>query len=346
MRVHRRRPCRATLLAIGFTTLLGSPAWAQKTDVVRLVNGDTLTCEIKLLNQGRLEVSTDHLGTVDIEWDKVVSVVATRVFRVETSDGLRLLGQLATTRQGYLDIIEQGGTVPVDHLAVVYIAPIGRRFWNQVDGSLDLGLSYTQSSGVGQLTFSASAVYRRPELQLAASASSYLTRQEEAEDTSRHAVDLIGARSFRARSLWLVQGGFMRNRELGYELRSTGSAGIGHFMVRSNRAVLVVAGGLSASSELPVDGDATESLDALLVVRQSYFTYDSPKTDISTILNVYPGLSQWGRVRLEFDGKVKREIVKDFTVGVSIYDSYDTRPPSADARKNDIGFSVTVGWTF
>ena len=38
-----------------FVLLAGAtPALAQKTDVVTLVNGDTLTCEIKLLDRGRL----------------------------------------------------------------------------------------------------------------------------------------------------------------------------------------------------------------------------------------------------------------------------------------------------
>jgi len=51
-------------------------------------------------------------------------------------------------------------------------------------------------------------------------------------------------------------------------------------------------------------------------------------------------------VRTQFDGKIKREIVRDFSVGFTIYDSYDSDPPSADARKNDVGFSLTIGWTF
>lgn len=337
---------RAALLAFSLLALLAAPAWAQKTDIVRLVNGDALTCEIKLLDRGRLEVSTDHLGTVNIEWDKVASVTANRVFRVETSGGLRLLGRLATSTPQHLDVLQETGPVSVDQLDVVYIVPIGQRFWRQVDGSLDLGFSYTQSSGIGQLNFGASTIYRRPSLQLSASASSYVTVEEDGDETSRHALDLSGYRYFRQQWLWLLQGGFMRNQELGYDLRGTVSAGVGRFLVRSNRATLAVGGGLSTSREIPTDGETTQQLDALLSVRQSYFTYDTPKTDISMTANVYPGLSEWGRLRIEFDGKLKREIVKDFTVGFSIYDSYDNRPPTEGARKNDVGLSLTVGWTF
>ncbi len=346
MPAQPRRARRAALFSLGILGLLAGPAWAQKTDVVTLVNGDTLTCEIKLLDRGRLQVSTDHLGTVNIEWDKVASVTANRVFRVETSGGLRLLGRLVTTDPQHLDVVQETGPVSVDQLDIVYIVPIARSFWRQLDGALDLGLSYTQSSGIAQLNFGASTVYRRPSLQLSASASSYVTVEEDGDETSRSALDVSGFRYVGQQWLWLLQGGFMRNQELGYDLRGTVSAGVGRFLVRSNRATLAIGGGLSTSREIPTDGETTQQLDALLSVRQSYFTYDTPKTDVSMTANVYPGLSEWGRVRIEFDGKLKREIVKDFTIGFSIYDSYDNRPPTEGARKNDVGLSLTVGWTF
>ena len=331
---------------LGLLLVAGRPAWAQKTDVVKLVNGDTLTCEIKLLDRGRLQVSTDHLGTVYIEWDKVFSVTANRIFRVETSTGLRMLGALATSEPKHLDVVQETGPVTVDQPDVVYIAPIGRSFWRQLDGGFDLGLSYTQSSGVAQFNFGANALYRRSNMQLSASASSYLTAGDGGESTSRHALDLGSARYFGQRSLWLLQGGFMRNQELGYDLRGTVSAGVGHFVARSNRAIFAVGGGLSTSREVPIEGDSTQQIEALLSVRQSYFTYDSPKTDVAFVANVYPSLSDWGRIRIEFDGRVKRELVKDFTVGFSLYDSFDSRPPTETARKNDVGLSLTIGWTF
>jgi len=341
-----RRARRAALFSLGILGLLAGPAWAQKTDVVTLVNGDTLTCEIKLLDRGRLQVSTDHLGTVNIEWDKVASVTANRVFRVETSGGLRLLGRLVTTDPQHLDVVQETGPVSVDQLDIVYIVPIARSFWRQLDGALDLGLSYTQSSGIAQLNFGASTVYRRPSLQLSASASSYVTVEEDGDETSRSALDVSGFRYVGQQWLWLLQGGFMRNQELGYDLPRTVRPAVARFLVRPNRPTLAIGGGLSTSREIPTDGETTQQLDALLSVRQSYFTYDTPKTDVSMTANVYPGLSEWGRVRIEFDGKLKREIVKDFTIGFSIYDSYDNRPPTEGARKNDVGLSLTVGWTF
>jgi hypothetical protein len=336
----------ATLLIAAFVALLPVAAWAQKPDSITLVNGDRLTCEIKLLEKGRLQVSTDDLGTVYIEWDKIASVTAPETFRLETSSGLRLVGVLATNKPGQLDVVQQTGSVSVALMDVVYIYPIGRSFWSKLDGGLDLGLSYTQSSGIAQLNLDAYTIYRRSTLQVTASASSYITVDSSGDDTSRDAIDVAGVRYFGRQALWLLQGGVMSNQELGYDLRGTVSGGIGRFLARSNRGYFSFGGGLSTSSEVPVEGETTQEVDAFFAVRQSFFTYDRPKTDVGLSFDLYPSLSSWGRIRFELDGHAKREIIKDFSVGFSLYNSYDSRPPTEGARKNDVGLSLTMGWTF
>jgi hypothetical protein len=338
--------CRIALWSLALLGALASPAWAQKTDTVVLANGDRFTCDVKLLQYGQLKVTTDDLGTVYIEWGKIAAVTTSGTFQVETATGLRLLGQLATSRYGSLDVITATGTVAIDMPTVVYLAPIGSSFWSRLDGNLDLGLSYTQSSGVAQLNVSGSTTFRRPNQSLTLSGSSNYTHQENADDTWRQTVQFSSTRSFRQQALWMLLGGFDRNPELGYNLRSTVSAALGRYLRRSNRAVFGIGGGLSVNEELPVDGDAVTNIEALMSVRQSYFTYDFPKTSMTTSADVLPSLSQWGRLRVEFNSSIKREVVHDFTIGLTAYDSYDSRPPTAEARKNDIGFSLTIGWTF
>ena len=76
--------------------VFAAPAAGQgKTDVVTLRNGDRITGEIKRLERGRLEFSTDDAGTLYLEWDKVISVVSTtRQVEVMTRDGRLFLGTL------------------------------------------------------------------------------------------------------------------------------------------------------------------------------------------------------------------------------------------------------------
>ena len=80
------------VLAIVSTLLLTS-LWARdKTDVLIMENGDRLTCEIKKLERGKLEVSTSYMGTVYVEWNEIASVSSQHVFEVETQEGKRFFG--------------------------------------------------------------------------------------------------------------------------------------------------------------------------------------------------------------------------------------------------------------
>ena len=322
------------------------PAWAQKTDVVTLKNGNAITCEIKRMSRGRLTAKTDSLGTINIEWTEVVMVAARRDFQIETSTGIRMLGQLVSSASNRVDVITAAGSQSFELIDIVDIREIGAGFLKRLEGSLDFGASYTQSSGVAQLNFNTKAMYRRPSFEINVAGSSYFTRQPDVEDSARHTASGNYIRPFSRKWAALAAAGVESNKDLGYDLRGSGGGGVVRYFIQSNRAVLSAGGGLSTSREFPVEGDPTQSLDALLGIQQSFFTYNYPKTEVSSKFNAYPGLSQAGRIRLEFDSTLKREIIPDFTIGFNIYDSFDNRPPGTETRKNDVGFSLTVGWSF
>ena len=61
---------------------------------------------------------------------------------------------------------------------------------------------------------------------------------------------------------------------------------------------------------------------------------------------VYPGLSEIGRFRSEVSLSISRELFHNFTVGLSGYDSYDNRPPTEGVASNDVGATLSIGWTF
>jgi len=62
---------------------------------------------------------------------------------------------------------------------------------------------------------------------------------------------------------------------------------------------------------------------------------------------VLPGITDWPRVRVNFNGSIKREIIIDFTVNFSISDNYDSVPPGGEeAANHDLAVVLSVGWTF
>ncbi len=42
----------------------------------------------------------------------------------------------------------------------------------------------------------------------------------------------------------------------------------------------------------------------------------------------------------------KRELWKDLFVSLSVYNTYDSRPPNPAANNNDVGIVTSIGWTY
>ena len=339
---------RSIAIAVALGAFAVATADAQgRTDVVTLANGDRITGEIVNLERGQLEFKTDDAGTLYLEWDKLVSLVAARQVEVGTADGRWYLGTLARGADRTLAVVVSGQTVTLQMLEVTQITPIGRSFWSKLDGSIDVGFSYTQSSGVAQLNLNSDTIYRRPAFQGRLSASLTQTEQDDGSGgNDRASLDMSYIR-YRWRQ-WFVgaAGRFENNESLGIELRSQVGAVVGPRLVNSNRAQLALGAGVAVNNEQGVDVAATQNVEAVFMFTWSYYTYDRPKTNIDVSLQYYPSLSDPGRHRVQFDAGVKRELWKDFFVSLNGYNSYDSRPPNPTADTNDVGIVLSIGWSY
>ena len=70
--VTQLAPFKGMLYVLCIALFFFEAAWAQKTDIIALKNGDRITGEVKELKFGKLEYSTDDVETIFIEWDKVI----------------------------------------------------------------------------------------------------------------------------------------------------------------------------------------------------------------------------------------------------------------------------------
>ena len=136
-------------------------ARAQKVDVIRLRNGDRITCEISQLSHGTLAISADPLGKVSVHWGQIESIESPRAFDLQLASGERYYGALAAAAPNQLTITLGGGLSVTLALAdVVQLAPIGRSFWKRVDGTLDIGFSFAQANLETRGTANGSMTYR------------------------------------------------------------------------------------------------------------------------------------------------------------------------------------------
>jgi hypothetical protein len=341
-----RRPGPAVLFALVLLAP-GAPALAQKTDVIVLSNGDRVTGEIKSYDQGRLTVDTSHSSWIKVKWSLVESITSDKQFDVETIDGVHHYGALAPTDPvGGLMIVSGPQTISISFFDVFGLAPVHQTFWRRWEGSLDLGFNYTQSSDLTQFNLNFAGTYRMRDWQLVTGLTSFFSRQNDVTGAERGSITLRYDRFIGKR--WILEGGVGvdRNIELGLKFREFVGIGGGRYLVQTNRAQLSVFAGFTGNHEVPVEGAAADSAEAVIGGRYSSFMYDFPKLTLGAELEVFPSLTVSGRVRVEFEASVKREIVSDFYLAISIFDSFDSKDPTTQQSANDWGPTVSIGWQF
>ena len=340
----------AKLLTIALL-LAASPALAQRTDELVLYNGSTITGELKSLQQGKLRFKTDHAGDIYVEWEYVNALTSSNFFEVENQLGEFSYGMLsAGTAERKLMVIGPIETIVIDMASVVEILPIKQTFWGRIDGSLNMGASFTSADSILQYSLESDATYRVRKFSAKVTLSTIETRQEDRDTTFRDNLDFTYTRYSKNRYFGSGSLAFSRSSELGIDLRTELSGVFGRSFVQSNRSRLSGAAGLSVSRETPIGQDPTDYfLSAVIQGRYHFFLYNHPKTDLSIDLSVLPGITDWPRLRVNFNGALKREIVTDFTVNFSIFDSYDSDPPGGEevsTNVHDFGIILSVGWTF
>jgi hypothetical protein len=343
--MHALKHAVVALASVAIAASAAAPARAQRTDVVVLGNGDRITGEIKRLESGRLVYKTDDIGTINIEWLKVAELTSTSVFEVETSEASRFVGHLEARGGAMLAVVGDQQTTVLPHAVVVRIDKIDSGFWSRLDGSLDLGMTYTQADTTTQLNLDFGLDARRPNRESSLDVSAIVTDREDSERTSRYDATFSHLRL--RQSKWFSQGfaAAQGNQELGLDLRILAGGAYGRTAIQTNRTVLRGAGGLAAKEEWPVEGESEEEVEALLAGSYSFFTFDYPNTTVDLTLSTFYGLRD-SAFRVEGNVSVRRELVKDFYVSVSAYESFDEDPIVETASQNDWGFATSIGWSF
>lgn len=327
---------------------------APKTDVLRLRNGDQITGEIKRLFLGQVEYSTDDMGTLYIEWDKIVLLKTDQLLQLQMLDGVRYTGHVIAAQvpaEGVLLLREDaaGEGQPLREVRMVEIAridPLGTGSWRQrLDGSVSLGYSFAQSTGVEVMNFRGILRSRSPERAWSVDLNSQITDDKDGPSSKRGS--LVGRIEHPLHERHFVGSNleFSRNEELGLDLRTLLGISLGRYLVQTTDRQWQAGAGLAGSREDYGPDDKRSNIEVQLASVLRVYRFDTPKRDVDLDVVVLPSVSDWGRVRGEMSLNLDYEIVKDFFFGISFYESYDNRPAEG-AANNDWGVTTSVGYKF
>ncbi|HET9693198.1 MAG TPA: DUF481 domain-containing protein [Steroidobacteraceae bacterium] len=346
-----RRACALLACVAAWCMLHAVPACAApKTDVIMLRNGDRITGEIKSLEHNQLKLSTAHMGTVYIEWDKIAQVETNQYLLLERIDGSRYYGQLvggADEAELLVRRDEDSRPDTVSMVSVVRAEPIvGGHFIDRLDGYVSAGLDVAKAQGRSSADFGGGLSSRTRIREWSIDGSANITDDDSGAKSERY--DLQGDwRQFRRdRDFYAGFGGFESNTELDLDLRTTLGAGYGRYFVQTNRAEWAGGAGLAYAHETYKGRETIDSVALAMITGFAIYRYDFPETDVAGNLTLLPSLTESGRVRAEADLRAKYEFVDDLYFEIKLYGSYDSEPPLADSEQSDYGVVTSLGYSF
>jgi hypothetical protein len=341
---NRKRPAALGVMFLLFAAI-STPA-RDKTDVVMLRNGDRLTGEIIRLEYGQLEFKTDTMGTVYIEWPEVSGLSSEVVFAVEHLGGQSDFGRLAGGN-GQLTIDDAGRLTEIPLSDVARMGPVGDSFLARIRGSASLGTNYTKASGISATDFAFEAEYRGRNTLALLSASVNVTSSRNEDTSQRLRINYSQRFYLEDTRFWAVLGSFERNPDLGIDSRPQAGLAVGQSLRRRPESDLVAFGGMVVNRETAA-GSGQDTTNALAVAGLDWriYRFAVPETTLTSSLELFPSLTDFGRVRARMDVALRRKFTSSLTLNFSIYDDYDNRPPGTRASTNDYGIVTGLGFTF
>lgn len=334
-------------LALFLFLTLSNTALAEKTDVVVLKNGDKITGEVKGLERGKLEFSTDSMGTVYIDWVDIQAIISDTGQSVELTNGQRFFGPLNKPEDTEMMQIETDqGTVGVSTIDVVTMYPVESSFWERLDISANLGFTWDKGSDVGKYSIGVDGEYRDPGFITRAGFSGEVTSVDNQDDTRRYNANLLHMK-FKGHKRFIAYfASAERNDELGMELRTLGGAGYGWVPFRSNNHWFAFTAGMDINHEQPFNAESEVNLEGVAMINYEYFRYSEPERRFTSSLTVFPSITDFGRWRADLNLDLDIEFVSDFFWVFNIFATYDSAPLSTEASTSDYGFGSSLKYKF
>ena len=331
-----------------FFGLVAPPANAAKTDVVILVNGNAVTGEVKSLEFGSLRYSTDSMGTVNIDWEDIVSVTSQQDLQIELADGTRYFGKIFPAADSYfVRVVTASEELVIESSRIVRITPIetSEKFRERLDGSFSFGFQTQKSSEVTTSNLAADVSYRTRKYLVGIRLNSSVTDQPSEPTKARQSVGFNYQR-FRP-NRWYTEWftGWEKNDELGIAARVSAGGGLGRYLTQTNKSQFSLAVGVQGArtNYLGEDESATEAEGRIEIryLRRNL----TPESSFRFTTTIYPLLSDFSQYRGESDLSLRREVFEDLFLEFALGYSYISDAPT-DAEKSDYTATTSIGYSF
>jgi hypothetical protein len=319
----------------------------EKTDSLRLRNGDWVVGELQDMTLGIVTYKTDAMSTIYVKWPRVLTAATEKRFQIILDDERRYYGSLqASETLGRVVIRADRDTLEVATQSVVELKRIKETFWNRLDGSLDFGFGFTQQNAKTDLSLRSETRYLMDRNRFNLTLDGSSSRQDSVSDITRGTARLFYIRELKG--LWFV--GFAasaeQNSQLSLDIRGSLRGGPGRYFIANSRMELGTLLAIGYSRERFAGEEARNTVPLALVTDYRFFNWSGLDTNLSSRLSIEPVLNDRGRWRISFTANLTQEILNRLYLRIGVVEEYDSKPPSADANKNDFRITTSLGWTY
>ncbi len=339
------------LLASFFACLCSSAREIRK-DIIIMSNGDRITGQVKRLENGLLYVEMPYVsGNIGLDWNQVDSVQSTANFQIVLNNGKRLMGtieKISREKANNDDFLIHEATeeIQVPSASIANIDTQKSTFWKQLKGNVDFGYSFTNGNNQSALNADSTVTYKATSWASTVSFDSTFGGQSDAASTNREDLQGLITRYLNRNSFVGALSDFLHSSQQDLTLRTTLGGGYGRFLKRTTNSSLAWLGGVAyihESFDTATAKPTNQSMEALAGLQYDYLRFDFGELDSQ--VQIFPGLTDAGRIRITTNNSLSIKLRNNFYLQFTFWDNYDSRPPTT-ARKNELGTSTGIGWSF
>lgn len=319
---------------------------AAQNDTLWVKNGNVLYGEIKELNSGVLTMETPYSDDdFSIDYDNVTKLVLERRCIIILVGGERLFGFLRSQEEGKVTVYSTEGTrTGLDLNNVTTIKVIKKKWIKRISGYIDVGFNLTKANNQRQLNIDGGVSYNGFKWFTNAKISSLFANQDNVELTERTSIDIQVNRLVSDKWYILASGSFLSNTEQDLQGRYSGKLGAGRFLSITDKLLWGLGTGLNFNIENYDDSSLNkESME--LFISSRFNMFDFKDLSLDTNVDIYPSLSERGRIRVDYNLNLKYDLPYDFYIKTSFQFNYDNQPPDT-ASQFDYILTSGFGWSF
>lgn len=330
----------SALLALATLILIN----ARAQDTLTFHNGNQVYGEIKSMDKGVLTIETPYSkNDFTIEWIEVREIRTTTSFLMTLKNGDRFSGVIRS-----LDSARAVLSGPVDGTSehsltdIVSMKSVSNGFLDNLTASLSLGYSITKAQNARQFSVRSSIGYMARRWSSDVSYNSVFAKQDDVPDIQRKDGG-INYNYFLPKDWYLpLSVSFLSNTEQLLKIRLLAKAGIGKYVIHTNRVYWGLSLGANYNTETYLDETpGRRSWESFFGTEVNLF--DTGDLSLLTRVVAYPSLTESGRFRTDISFDTKYDLPLDFFISLGFTINYDNRPVEG-AGDTDYVFQTTFGW--